>query len=85
MGLLIEVIAAEKELAMEIAKLTGRLLLFTPVLSERGSAGRVQLRNEEASYYGMAYKWTMNHLIEFASAQEAAAHFPIEYEIVRPA
>jgi hypothetical protein len=83
-GLLIEVIAAEKELAMEIAKLTGRLLLFTPVLSERGSSGRVQLRNEEASYYGMAYKWTMNHIIEFASAQEAAAHFPITYEIVRP-
>jgi hypothetical protein len=83
-GLLIEVVAAEKELAMEIAKLTGRLLLFTPVLSERGSAGRVQLRNEEASYYGMAYKWTMNHIIEFASAQEAAAHFPITYEIVRP-
>jgi hypothetical protein len=83
-GLLIEVIAAEKELAMEIAKLTGRLLLFTPVLSERGSAGRVQLRNEEASYYGMAYKWTMNHIIEYPSAQEAAAHFPITYEIVRP-
>lgn len=82
-GLLIEVIAAEKELAMEIAKLVGRLLLFTPVLSERGSAGRVQLRNEEASYYGMAYQWTMNHVIEFASAQEAA-HFPITYETVRP-
>jgi hypothetical protein len=83
-GLLIEVVAAEKELAMEIAKLTGRLLLFTPILSERGSAGRVQLRNEEASYYGMAYEWTMNHFIEFASAQEAATHFPITYEIVRP-
>jgi hypothetical protein len=83
-GLLIEVIAAEKELAMEIAKLAGRLLLFTPVLSERGSAGRVQLRNEEASYYGMAYKWTMNHIIEYPSAQEAASHFPITYEIVRP-
>ena len=83
-GLLIEVVAAEKELAMKIAKLTGRLLLFTPVLSERGSAGRVQLRNEEASYYGMAYEWTMNHFIEFASAQEAATHFPITYEIVRP-
>lgn len=83
-GLLIEVIAAKKELAMEIAKLTGRLLLFTPVLSERGSAGRVQLRNEEASYYGKVYEWTMNHIIEFASAQEAAAHFPITYETVRP-
>ena len=83
-GLLIEVIAAEKELAMEIAKLAGRLLLFTPVLSERGSAGRVQLRNEEAGYYGMAYEWTMNHIIEFASAQEAAVHFPITYETVRP-
>jgi hypothetical protein len=69
---------------MEIAKLTGRLLLFTPVLSERGSAGRVQLRNEEASYYGMAYEWTMNHVIEYASAEEAAAHFPITYETVRP-
>ena len=83
-GLLIEVVAAEKELAMEIAKLTGRLLLFTPVLSERGSAGRVQLRNEEASYYGRAYEWTMNHIIEFASAEEASAHFPITYETVRP-
>jgi len=83
-GLLIEVIAARKELAMEIAKLAGRLLLFTPVLSERGSAGRVQLRNEEASYYGKAYEWTMNHIIEYPSAQEAAAHFPITYEIVRP-
>jgi hypothetical protein len=83
-GLLIEVIAAEKELAMEIAKLAGRLLLFTPVLSECGSAGRVQLRNEEASYYGMAYKWTMNHIIEFASAQEAVSHFPITYETVKP-
>ncbi len=83
-GLLIEVIAATKELAMEIAKLTGRLLLFTPVLSERGSAGRVQLRNEEASYYGKAYEWTINHIIEFASAQDAAAHFPITYETVRP-
>ena len=83
-GLLIEVIAPKKELAMEIAKLTGRLLLFTPVLSERGSAGRVQLRNEEASYYGKAYEWTMNHVIEFASAEEASAHFPITYEIVRP-
>ena len=83
-GLLIEVIAAEKGQAMEIAKLVGRLLLFTPVLSERGSAGRVQLRNEEASYYGKAYEWTMNHIIEFASAQEAAAHFPITYETVRP-
>jgi len=83
-GLLIEVIAAKKELAMEIAKLAGRLLLFTPVLSERGSAGRVQLRNEEASYYGKAYEWTMNHIIEFASAQEAASHFPITYETVRP-
>jgi hypothetical protein len=84
MGLVIEVIAAKKELAMEIAKLAGRLLLFTPVLSERGSAGRVQLRNEEASYYGKSYQWTMNHIIEFASAQEAAAHFPITYETVRP-
>jgi len=83
-GLLIEVIAAKKELAMEIAKLAGRLLLFTPVLSERGSAGRVQLRNEEASYYGKAYEWTMNHIIEYPSAQEAAAYFPITYEIVRP-
>jgi len=83
-GLMIEVTAAEKDLAMEIAKLAGRLLLFTPVLSERGSAGRVQLRNEEASYYGKAYEWTMNHIIEFASAQEAAAHFPITYEMVRP-
>jgi len=83
-GLLIEVIAAKKELAMEIAKLAGRLLLFTPVLSERGSAGRVQLRNEEASYYGKAYEWTMNHIIEFASAQDAAAHFPITYETVKP-
>jgi len=83
-GLLIEVIAAKKELSMEIAKLAGRLLLFTPVLSERGSAGRVQLRNEEASYYGKAYEWTMNHIIEFASAQEAATHFPITHETVRP-
>jgi hypothetical protein len=83
-GLLIEVIAAEKELAMAIAKLAGRLLLFTPVLGEGGSAGRVQLRNEEASYYGKAYEWTMNHVIEFASAQDAAAHFPITYEIVKP-
>jgi len=83
-GLLIEVIATKKELAMEIAKLAGRQLLFTPVLSERGSAGRVQLRNEEASYYGKAYEWTMNHIIEFASAQEAASHFPITYETVRP-
>lgn len=83
-GLMIEVTAARKELAMEIAKLAGRLLLFTPVLSERGSAGRVQLRNEEASYYGKAYEWTMNHIIEFASAEEAAAHFPISYETVRP-
>lgn len=84
-GLMIEVIAAKKELAMEIAKLTGRLLLFTPVLSERGSAGRIQLRNEEASYYGKAYEWTMNHVIEFASAEEASSHFPITYELVRPA
>ena len=84
-GLLIEVIAPKKEQAMEIAKLTGRLLLFTPVLSERGSAGRVQLRNEEASYYGRAYEWTMNHCIEFDSAEEASAHFPITYETVRPA
>ncbi|PWB71488.1 MAG: glutamate mutase [Anaerolineales bacterium] len=84
-GLMIEVTAARKELAMEIAKLAGRLLLFTPVLSERGSAGRVQLRNEEASYYGKAYEWTMNHIIEFASAEEAAAHFPITFETVRPA
>jgi hypothetical protein len=53
-------------------------------LSEQGSAGRVQLRNEEASYYGKAYEWTMNHIIEFDSAQEAAAHFPITYEMVRP-
>jgi hypothetical protein len=83
-GLLIEVIAAKKELALEIAKLAGRLLLFTPVLSERGSAGRVQLRNEEASYYGKAYEWTMNHIIEFDSAQDAATHFPITYETVRP-
>jgi len=83
-GLMIEVTAAKKELAMEIAKLAGRLLLFTPVLSERGSAGRVQLRNEEANYYGKAYEWTMNHIIEFASAQEAATHFPITYEMVRP-
>ncbi len=83
-GLLIEVIAAEKELAMGIAKLVGRLLLFTPVLSERGSAGRIQLRNEEASYYGMAYEWTINHVIEFASPQEAN-HFPITYQTVRPA
>jgi hypothetical protein len=83
-GLQIEVTAAEKDLAMEIAKLAGRLLLFTPVLGERGSAGRVQLRNEEASYYGKAYEWTINHIIEFASAEEAAAHFPIAYEIVRP-
>ena len=83
-GLLIEVIAAKKELALEIAKLAGRLLLFTPVLSERGSAGRVQLRNEEASYYGKAYEWTMNHIIEFDSAQDAAIHFPITYETVRP-
>jgi hypothetical protein len=82
-GLMIEVISAEKETALAIAKLAARLLLFTPVLSERGSAGRVQLRNEEASYYGMAYEWTMNHIIEFASAQEAAAHFPITYEVVR--
>jgi len=83
-GLLIQVIAPKKELAMEIAKLAGRLLLFTPVLGERGSAGRVQLRNEEASYYGKAYEWTMNHIIEFASAEEAVAHFPITYETVRP-
>lgn len=83
-GLMIEVTAARKELAMEIAKLAGRLLLFTPVLSERGSAGRVQLRNEEASYYGKAYEWTINHIIEFASAEEAAVHFPITYETVRP-
>jgi hypothetical protein len=83
-GLMIEVITDRKDLAMEIAKLAGRLLLFTPVLSERGSAGRVQLRNEEASYYGKAYEWTMNHIIEFDSAQEAAAHFPITYEMVRP-
>ena len=83
-GLMIEVVTARKDLAMEIAKLAGRLLLFTPVLSERGSAGRVQLRNEEASYYGKAYEWTMNHIIEFDSAQEAASHFPITYETVRP-
>jgi len=83
-GLLIQVIAAKKELAMQIAKLAGRLLLFTPVLSERGSSGRVQLRNEEASYYGKAYEWTMNHIIEFASPQEAMVHFPITYEMVRP-
>ena len=67
-----------------IAKLAGLLLLFTPVFSERGSSGRVQLRNEEASYYGKAYEWTMNHIIEFASAQDAAAHFPITYETVKP-
>ncbi|HEY5730826.1 MAG TPA: hypothetical protein VIS72_12295, partial [Anaerolineales bacterium] len=82
-GLMIEVTATEKELAMEIAKLAGRLLLFTPVLSERGSAGRVQLRNEEASYYGKVYEWTMNHIIEYPSAQEASTHFPITYETVR--
>jgi len=83
-GLLIQVVAHDKSTAMEIAKLTGRLLLFTPVLSERGSAGRVQLRNEEASYYGKAYEWTMNHVIEFASADDALEHFPITYEMVRP-
>jgi hypothetical protein len=82
-GLMIEVVSADKEMAIEIAKLAGRLLLFTPVLTERGSAGRVQLRNEESSYYGQAYRWTMNHVIEYASAQDASVHFPITYETVR--
>lgn len=81
-GLMIEVVSADKALAMEIAKLAGRLLLFTPILSERGSAGRVQLRNEESSYYGMAYRWTMNHIIEYASVEDAAVHFPVTYELV---
>jgi hypothetical protein len=81
-GLLIEVVSPDKELAMAIAKLAGRLLLFTPVLSERGSAGRIQLRNEESSYYGMAYRWTMNHIIEYASEADAAVHFPVMYETV---
>jgi hypothetical protein len=74
-GLMVEVVSADKEVAMEIAKLAGRLLLFTPVLTERGSAGRVQLRNEESSYYGKAYVWTMNHIIGYASVQEAVARY----------
>ena len=78
-GIIVEGIAPNLEMAKELTYLAGRNFLYARLIGVKGTAGAAAFISDEVLVANPAYEWTINHLVKVNDPLEL---FDIRFETV---